>query len=270
VISLRKDLFKGVVLGTVVSTVLMVATTAMAGTGIGAIFNLGKTNTVNAQSTLKGATAAKNLQITNTGSGGGLGISVRAGKAPIVVNASAGKATNLNADKLDGIHSSQLKFIQLPLASAHIADGAFFDTGWGPYAGMYLPDSGIPNFDFGFTLPPTYTAGTALTIRLVWHTSGTSGGISLEPNFISVSRPGRISISGPSADQGLTAVGGNTLSVPSTPNQSEAKLYTIVSPDTAVSLQPGDTVIFGLYRNAVAAGDTATSSLVVQGVSVTY
>jgi hypothetical protein len=268
--SLRKDLFKGVVLGTVVSTVLMVATTAMAGTGIGAIFNLGKTNTVNAQSTLKGATAAKNLQITNTGSGGGLGISVRSGKSPIVVNASAGKATNLNADKLDGIHLSKLKFIQIPLASADVAGGTAFDVGFGPHAGMYLPDSGTPSFDYGITLPPTYTAGTALTVRLVWHTSGTSGGIVLAPNFIAVSRPGRTSIIGPSATTGLTAVGGDTLSAPSTSNQSEAKLYTIVSPLSTVPLQPGDTVIFGLYRSASDSADTCTSSLVVQGVSVTY
>ena len=101
-----KGWLKGIVVGSTVSTVVMLATSAMAGTGIGAVFNLGKTNTVNAQSTLNGAASGKNLQITNTGSGGGLGITVGAGRHPIVVNAGAGLATNLNADKLDGLRAS--------------------------------------------------------------------------------------------------------------------------------------------------------------------
>lgn len=113
----RKDLFRGVVLGAVVSTVVLMAASAMAGTGIGAVFNLGRTNQVNATSTLKGATG-KNLQVTNTGTGSGLGISVGAGKAPIKVNASAGKATNLNADKIDGKHANQL------VRTARMATGA--------------------------------------------------------------------------------------------------------------------------------------------------
>jgi hypothetical protein len=97
---------KGTVVGAVGATVLVLTGAAFAGTGVGAVFNLGRTNTVNAQSTLKGATSHHNLQITNTGSGHGLGITVGAGKAPITVNQSAGKATNLNADKLDGHDSS--------------------------------------------------------------------------------------------------------------------------------------------------------------------
>jgi hypothetical protein len=65
----RGDFFKGIVLGATVSALVLVTTSAMAGTGLGAVFNLGKTNSVNAPSTLKGATSGKNLQITNTGSG---------------------------------------------------------------------------------------------------------------------------------------------------------------------------------------------------------
>jgi hypothetical protein len=103
---MRSDLFKGAVLGSIVSTVVLLAASALAGTGVGAVFNLGTTNRVNATSTLKGATGGKSLQITNTGSGRGLGITVGSGKAPIVVNSSAGNATNLDADKLDGIDSS--------------------------------------------------------------------------------------------------------------------------------------------------------------------
>jgi hypothetical protein len=49
------------------------------------------------------------LQVTNTSTGSGaagIGITVGANKAPLTVNANAGKATNLNADKLDGVDST--------------------------------------------------------------------------------------------------------------------------------------------------------------------
>ena len=46
-------------------------------------------------------------QLTTNGNGGtsakGLGITVPAGRAPITVNLGAGKATNLNADMVDGM-----------------------------------------------------------------------------------------------------------------------------------------------------------------------
>lgn len=98
---------------------------------------LGVTNTINALTTVTGNVANRVLAVTNTntgtsavaisaetrsntapairatnsGSTGGpaLALSVRAGKAPIVVNSAAGKATNLNADKLDGLDVTQLQ-----------------------------------------------------------------------------------------------------------------------------------------------------------------
>jgi hypothetical protein len=45
------------------------ATTALAGTGVGAPFNLGKTNTVNAMSSLVGSVAGPSLKIDNTFTG---------------------------------------------------------------------------------------------------------------------------------------------------------------------------------------------------------
>jgi len=102
----RRDLFRGVVLGAVVATLVLIAATALAGTGVGATFNLGRTNTVDAQSILRGSVDQRSLQITNTGSGSGLGITVADGNAPIVVDPAAGKATNLNADELDGLNGT--------------------------------------------------------------------------------------------------------------------------------------------------------------------
>ena len=101
---MRHGFFKGVILGAVTSTLVLAAATAMAGTGIGAVFNIGKTNTVDAQSTLKGSSSGKTLQLTNSGAGSALGLSVATGKAPLTVNSGV-KVAKLNADRLDGIDS---------------------------------------------------------------------------------------------------------------------------------------------------------------------
>jgi hypothetical protein len=61
--------------------------------------------------TMGGTASAPGLQVTqqSTGTGAsGVGITVPSGKAPIKVNSAAGKATNLNADKLDGQDSTEI------------------------------------------------------------------------------------------------------------------------------------------------------------------
>jgi hypothetical protein len=103
--------FKGVVLSAVTTTLLLTTASAVAGTGVGGIFNLGVTNSVNETSTLTGSKAGgRMLQVTNTSTAAGsagVGITVTAGKAPIATVATAGKATNLNVDKLDGFDSTE-------------------------------------------------------------------------------------------------------------------------------------------------------------------
>ena len=74
---------------------------------------LGKVNTASATTTLKSGVNGAVLQLTNTNTSGGvnvrgLGITVPAGRAPLTVSPGAGKATNLNADMLDGIDSAAL------------------------------------------------------------------------------------------------------------------------------------------------------------------
>jgi hypothetical protein len=107
---MKHPFFKGVALGAITSTVVLIAATALAGTGIGGVFNLGKTNTVNETTTLTGAKAGKQLQVTNTSIGAGatgIGINVKPGKPPLTVNSST-RVANLNADKLDGVDSKGL------------------------------------------------------------------------------------------------------------------------------------------------------------------
>ncbi len=73
------------------------------------MFNLGRTSTVNATSTLTGSTSGRMLQVTNTSTGTGatgIGIKVASGKAPLAVNSTT-KVANLNADLLDGMDSTK-------------------------------------------------------------------------------------------------------------------------------------------------------------------
>jgi hypothetical protein len=119
-------------------TTAMVLALVIAGTTLAAApgdpLKLGLSNTINAATTWTGAATSRLLQISNTsaaagaralsvlsnaaastlyvqntGTGAGIQIQVAAGKPPISVNGAAGKATNLNADRVDGLDSSQLQ-----------------------------------------------------------------------------------------------------------------------------------------------------------------
>jgi hypothetical protein len=86
---------------------LAVATIALAGTGVGGVFNLGADNTVNKTTTLRSTSSfsGPQLQVKNAGGGPALDLQVNSGKAPLTVNSSS-KVANLNADKLDGVDAS--------------------------------------------------------------------------------------------------------------------------------------------------------------------
>ncbi len=97
-------------LAIMLALVFGMATTALAGTGVGARFDLGKANTVNQISKLVGSVAGPSLQIDNNSDGvsaTALDLQVEPGKSPMKVN-SVTKVADLNADKLDGKSANQL------------------------------------------------------------------------------------------------------------------------------------------------------------------
>ncbi|HEX5848363.1 MAG TPA: hypothetical protein VFY59_04145 [Rubrobacter sp.] len=84
------------------------ASTALAGTGIGARFDLGKINTVNAVSKLAENVAGPSLTIDNNSTATGataLDLQVEPGKAPFKVNSTT-EVQGLNVDSIDGKNSS--------------------------------------------------------------------------------------------------------------------------------------------------------------------
>jgi hypothetical protein len=76
-------------LAVILALVLGVATAALAGTGVGATFNLGRLNTVNQISRLVGSTDNPMLRVDNNSAGTNataLDLQVEAGHAPMSVN----------------------------------------------------------------------------------------------------------------------------------------------------------------------------------------
>jgi hypothetical protein len=97
-------------LAVVFAVVLGLASAALAGTGVGAAFNLGKTNTVNRLSQLVGSTDNPMLRLTNKSTGAdatALTLQVEPGHAPMRVN-SGTAVDNLNADQVDGKDANQI------------------------------------------------------------------------------------------------------------------------------------------------------------------
>ena len=103
---------KSVIIGVGAAAAAIAITGAASGSGIGAVFNLGKTNTVNATSRLKGSTNHPMLSVTNNGTGTALSLQVAQGKPPFSVNSST-RIANLNASLLGGLGPSQFALGQL-------------------------------------------------------------------------------------------------------------------------------------------------------------
>ena len=121
-----RGMFKGVVLGAVTSTLVLAAASALAGSGIGGIFNLGQTNTVDETTTLTGAKAAgAELVVQNTSTSGavtGLSVVTPRGKPPITVSNTV-MNPNLNAQFLGGMRASGVG--RIAIASTEDLIGGF-------------------------------------------------------------------------------------------------------------------------------------------------
>jgi hypothetical protein len=112
-------------LAIILALTIGLASTALAGTGTGARFQPGQTNTVNAVTKLVGTVAGPSLQVDNNSADAGataLDLKVEPGKAPMRVDSDT-KVANLNADKIDGKDSSDFlgadRFGALPQSYGH-------------------------------------------------------------------------------------------------------------------------------------------------------
>jgi hypothetical protein len=119
-------------LAVILALVVGVASTALAANGQNFIIGNGLPDTLKniatlpTKLTMQGTASGPALQVTqqSTNSGAkGIGVTVPAGKAPMTVNSTAGKATNLNADKLDGQDSTGFLAANGKAADSQLLDG---------------------------------------------------------------------------------------------------------------------------------------------------
>jgi hypothetical protein len=134
--NVRGYFFRGVVLGAVTSTLVLGATAALAGTGVGGVFNLGKSNTVNKSSSLAGSSSGSQLTVSNssTSSGSrGLTVNGSSGTTALLAHNSNGSAatfqTPANVAPI-AVSSS----VQVPSLNASLLGGHG--------AGFFLPATG--------------------------------------------------------------------------------------------------------------------------------
>jgi len=143
---MSRSFLRGAVAG-LVCAVLGGGTVALAGSGVGGVFNLGVSNSVDAKTTLTGASPGIQLQVTNTSAAAGTsglavnssstattgvftntgggpagGFFVNAGVRPFTVSSSA-KVPNLNADQLDGRDSAYFLPKTAKAADSNLLDG---------------------------------------------------------------------------------------------------------------------------------------------------
>ena len=115
-------------IGLAVVLALVVGVASAAFGANGGNFILGNPNVATAitKLTMQGTANGSALQVTQQSTGtnaSGVGVTVPAGKAPIKVNAGAGKATNLDADKLDGKEANAFLGANAKAANADKLDG---------------------------------------------------------------------------------------------------------------------------------------------------
>jgi hypothetical protein len=97
-------------LAMMLALMLGVATTALAAVP-GDPFRLGRVNTINALTSLVGSVNNAMLKVDNNSTSTGataLNLQVEPNQAPLSVNSTAGKATNLDVDRLDGKSADEL------------------------------------------------------------------------------------------------------------------------------------------------------------------
>src|SRR5205823_3524279 len=95
---MRGSTLKAAVAGGVAGALVAAATAAVAGTGVGGVFNLGKANSVNGATSLLGSSSGTQLLVHNSGAGAGVISQAASGGYPAVMgmnSASSGKATGV-------------------------------------------------------------------------------------------------------------------------------------------------------------------------------
>lgn len=164
--------------------------------------------------------------------------------------------------------------------AALLEDGASLISGFNPP--IRLPANvSTPNFSLGFTIPNDYKPNTPLALVILWASPATQCNFALRSNFLFLARAGSPRDGRRSVADGLDPVNASTsfslispqtivMAASATSRQTERVRFDITAAGFAPTLQSGDAVDFGIFREDRSAADTCAQDLGIAGVSVVY
>ena len=168
--------------------------------------------------------------------------------------------------------ASAFDFISQNIYGSFLDGDAYFEAGYGQFAGIRMPDgSSTSSLALSFIVPEYYIPGERIRIGVAWHTDApTPCYATLKPNFLSVARFGKEHIKGSSASSGLEPEDGLDTLYAASENTTGLKIYEISSPDGVTSLKPFHVISFGLFRAPENSSDTCAGTLTIQGIGLLF
>jgi hypothetical protein len=160
------------------------------------------------------------------------------------------------------------KFISLDIFGTDPVAGATFNPGSNEVAGLQFADGTMPQSSFHFVLPPDYTPGGSIVGSFTWHTAAVSCGVAWRANYVSVSRAGLVHVHGANAFTGMTDPA--PIAAGATAKLVQTSTFTLSSPLASVTLQPGDSYTFGIYRAGVDVTDTCAATALIDSMVIRY
>ncbi|HSL72985.1 MAG TPA: hypothetical protein VK853_00870 [Ilumatobacteraceae bacterium] len=159
------------------------------------------------------------------------------------------------------VAKAQDKWISIDPLGMSLRAGASVAIGFGPNTGVVLPGgpTDLPQFEFGFTVPPDHTANTPMTVEILWHIGETGCTVNLSGSYSGISRVGQT----PRGNAGFSVA---SAAVPATANTTVRSTATVSS--AGFGLAPGDAVIVGFFRSFNS--DTCSEAVRVTGLRVIY
>jgi hypothetical protein len=161
------------------------------------------------------------------------------------------------------------KFISLDIFG-DAAGSAAFSGGFALNAGLNFPDAANTDTNFHIVLPPDYTPGGAIVASFTWHTAAVSCNVAWRPNYVSLSRSGQVHVQGPGGSVSAGMSNPTPGAAGATPNLVQTATFTLTSPNSAFTLQPGDSYTFGLFRGGGDTPDTCTASALIDSMTIRY
>lgn len=154
--------------------------------------------------------------------------------------------------------------------SVTVDHGAGQNLNSGGLAGISLPNSGSPDFGFGFVIPRGYKKNSPIRIIFNWQTAATSCVVRLEPEFVDRSRVAHASTAAFGESEGLVAEDSILgLQAASPALTGNVKVYT-VSPGQGFDQLSGDAILVSFVRNAGHPNDDCADDMIISGITVEY